>query len=80
MSLMLIESKKRLSDQGRMLEITACGPFPFMSEEPEIWRDADSGPHAWVTRPQWFPYWLCLYLQPGRPLWEQSLQAWPPGS
>lgn len=52
----------------------------FVAEEPEIWREADSGPYAWVRRRRCFPQWLCLYLQPGRPLWELSLQAWPPAS
>lgn len=44
--LMLIESKKRLLDQGRMLEMTICGPFALMGEEPEICRDGPLGSHA----------------------------------
>lgn len=43
---MLIESKKRLLDQGRMLEMTMCGPFALMGEEPEICRDGPLGSHA----------------------------------
>lgn len=80
MRLMLLESKKRLLDQGRMLEITICGPFALMDEEPEIWGNRYLGSHAWSRRHRCLPYRLCLCLQPGHPLWGSSLQAGPPGS